>query len=231
MLLRILLLPILLFVTLLLLGNQDGGAWRPLDLPVSGVGGDDTDEDAPETIIFYGGEYEGDSFAFIIDTSGSMWYEDRLETAKQELISSLNSLSDQAEFCIVAFSHGLNTYSTTMVRATPNAKVSAAVWVTSLSPQGSTCIDLATVQGLNIINASPKPASRKKVILLGDGAQSCSGLMTPEVHEQVLADISLANWDRISIDTVFLGNATWDQAILLFQDIAAHNNGAFRTIN
>lgn len=34
----------------------------PLDLPAGGLGSDDDDEDAPETINFFGSEYEGDAF-------------------------------------------------------------------------------------------------------------------------------------------------------------------------
>ena len=37
-------------------------AKKPLDLPAGGVADEEEDEDAPETISFYGGEYEGDAF-------------------------------------------------------------------------------------------------------------------------------------------------------------------------
>ena len=40
----------------------DGGTKKPLDLPAGGVGTEQDDEDAPETIQFYGSEYEGEAF-------------------------------------------------------------------------------------------------------------------------------------------------------------------------
>jgi len=41
--------------------NED--ARRPLDLPSGGSGDDEDDEDAPETINFWGGAYEGDALS------------------------------------------------------------------------------------------------------------------------------------------------------------------------
>lgn len=38
------------------------GAKSPLDLPSGGPGDRQDDEDAPETITFYGSEYEGQAF-------------------------------------------------------------------------------------------------------------------------------------------------------------------------
>ncbi|HIK82387.1 MAG TPA: hypothetical protein EYF93_05755, partial [Planctomycetes bacterium] len=45
-----------------IVGQSDEGARRPLDLPSGGAGDGDDEEDAPETINFWGGEYEGDAF-------------------------------------------------------------------------------------------------------------------------------------------------------------------------
>lgn len=42
----------------------DSDSRRPLDLPVRGVNNDEDEEDQPETILFYGSEFEGDGFFF-----------------------------------------------------------------------------------------------------------------------------------------------------------------------
>lgn len=44
--------------------TEEGGgtAKRPLDLPSGGPGGPNEEEDAPETINFFGTEFEGDGF-------------------------------------------------------------------------------------------------------------------------------------------------------------------------
>lgn len=44
---------------------EDGvpkGSKQPLDLPSGGISDDQDDEDAPETIRFFGSEYEGEAF-------------------------------------------------------------------------------------------------------------------------------------------------------------------------
>ena len=42
--------------------GETAGAKRALDLPAGGPGTGEDDEDAPETIHFYGSEYEGEAF-------------------------------------------------------------------------------------------------------------------------------------------------------------------------
>jgi hypothetical protein len=42
--------------------DEASGAKRPLDLPAGGTGTTAEDEDLPETINFFGSEYEGDGF-------------------------------------------------------------------------------------------------------------------------------------------------------------------------
>jgi hypothetical protein len=39
-----------------------------------------------------------------------------------------------------------------------------------------------------------------------------------------------ANWERISIDTLFIGEI-YESALWLFENIAEHNNGEFRLVN
>ncbi|MCI0651809.1 MAG: hypothetical protein L0Z55_07990 [Planctomycetes bacterium] len=42
--------------------EEGAGAKKALDLPSGGPGTDEDDEDAPETINFFGAEFEGDAF-------------------------------------------------------------------------------------------------------------------------------------------------------------------------
>ena len=60
LLLVLALVPVLSFA-LFADGNAAAGK-KPLDLPAGGIGTSDDDEDAPETIQFYGSEYEGEAF-------------------------------------------------------------------------------------------------------------------------------------------------------------------------
>ncbi len=60
LLLVLALVPVLSFA--LFAGGEAASGKAPLDLPAGGIGSDDDDEDAPETIQFYGSEYEGEAF-------------------------------------------------------------------------------------------------------------------------------------------------------------------------
>jgi hypothetical protein len=77
-----------------IVAQSDGtGVKRPLDLPSGGKGDDEDEEDAPETISFYGGEYEGDGFFWCLDKSGSMDWGNLIGQLKSEMSESLNQLS------------------------------------------------------------------------------------------------------------------------------------------
>ncbi|MEM7263371.1 MAG: hypothetical protein AAF488_15385, partial [Planctomycetota bacterium] len=52
-----------------IVAQDSGTARRPLDLPTPGAGSEEEDEDAPESITFYGSEYEGDGFFWCLDKS------------------------------------------------------------------------------------------------------------------------------------------------------------------
>ena len=201
---------------------------RPLDLPSGGKGPQEDAEEYPETIEFFGGEYEGDAFMFVIDTSGSMAAEGKLESAQEELSQALMSLSGQAEFGIVAFSSNLNQFSIVMEKATVPNKVAGVAWVNTLVANGGTCIDIGTIHGLDILRTSLILPESRRLILLGDGAQGC-GFFGEEANEEALANILLANWEEVSIDTLFIGEP-WEPALWLFENIAAHNSGEFRMV-
>lgn len=206
---------------------------RPLDLPSGGRGANDDEEDQAEIIEYYGGEYEGDAFMFVIDVSGSMAGSNRLDDAKQEVLQAINSLSSSAEFGVLAFDHTLIPLSNRMFRASAANKANAAAWIATLVPEGATCIDLGVVAGLQILYTSNKPAASQKLILLGDGGQYCMGFYGPEIDEQVLADIALANWKQVSIDTILLtplNPIAAEPALILFAEIAAQNDGTFRAL-
>ncbi|MDX9912364.1 MAG: VWA domain-containing protein [Phycisphaerales bacterium] len=55
---------------------------------------------------FFGVEAQGNRFAFIVDVSGSMALEGKIEALRRALIESVEGLFDTAEFVVVAFSSG-----------------------------------------------------------------------------------------------------------------------------
>lgn len=220
---------VICFMTLFLLGSmgmtahsleQPSGKPRPLDLPSGGGGNGDDEEDAPETILFYGNDYEGDAFFWCLDKSGSMDWGGAMEDLKQEVTASVNSLSPEAEFSLVAFSSNTLTWSPVPKRATPAQKAAAVAWVNTLVPDGWTCLAPAAVTTLQICNQSSKPG--RQLIILSDGVPTCDSVDT---SNQALLEITAANWQQVPIHTIYINDDS--EGISFMQLLASQNFGSF----
>ncbi len=55
---------------------------------------------------FFGAEARGTRFAYIVDVSGSMGYDNKLDALKRELIDSIGGLLENAHFFVCAFASG-----------------------------------------------------------------------------------------------------------------------------
>ena len=207
-------------ITLPTVWSQSDSGRRPLDLPSGGSGDNDEEEDAPETINFWGGEYEGDAFFWCLDKSCSMSWNGEIQALKQEFTQTLNSLSSQAEFGVVAFSEGHSVWNPMPQRANPANKGSATAWVLNLNAAGWTCLGPAAVETLNIANQCSK--AMKQVLILSDGEPYCNGTNTAQ---QVLNDVAAANWQQIPVNTIYI--ASDSGGISFMQQLAAQNNGTF----
>ncbi len=192
----------------------------PLDLPSGGVGFSDEEEEAPEVINFYGNFYEGDAFFWCLDRSGSMLLGARLEILKREVSSAIVSLSDRAEFSMVAFSSNTNVWSFLPRRATLNHKIAADAWLNGLMADGLTCVGSAAVQVLRIARRSE--ADNRQIIIVSDGLPFCGGLDT---SAEDLRNITSANYERLPIHTLFLGSDA--QGRRFMQNLASANGGTF----
>lgn len=194
-----------------------GGARRPLDLPSGGKGTDEDEEDAPETISFYGGEYEGDGFFWCLDKSCSMGWAGDLDQLKAEMRDSLDSLTVNSEFSIVAFSSGTTVFSQSPKEANTGNVNAGKSWVQALSPDGATCLADAGVQCVNISNLSDK--ENKQVLILSDGEPNCPG------PTESISMITGANWQHTPINTIYISSDPG--GVSFMQALAAANGGTF----
>ncbi|MCA8959913.1 MAG: hypothetical protein KDC38_05350 [Planctomycetes bacterium] len=205
-------------------GGNGNGPKRPLDLPSGGAGDDEDDEDAPESITFYGAEYEGDAFFWCLDKSCSMGWGGEIGTLKSEMTQSIGELSARAEFSMVAFSDNNLVWSYQPRRANAGNKGNATSWVSSLQAAGGTCLGPAAVQTINIANQCSK--RRRQVLILGDGVPSCS---VSGNCSAVQGDINSANFQNLPVHTLYISASS--DGIVCFQQIAAQNNGTFTLVN
>ena len=94
-----------------------------------------------------------------------------------------------------------------------------------MQADGITCIAAAAVKCIEIANKSNK--QQRQMIMLGDGQPVCT--TGPDTPAEVLADINSANYEHISINTLYISASP--EGIPLFQDIASSNNGTFTLID
>ena len=205
-----------------LLTAQDGGSGgsgenTPLDLPSGGSSDSDEDEDAPESISFYGGQFEGDGFFWLLDRSCSMGWEGRMQQLKEEMNQALTSLSGNSEFGVVAFGSGTTIFSQIPLEGDSGNTNSANSWVQALQPDGATCMADAGVQCINISNMSDK--ENKQIIALSDGEPNCPGA------SETISAMSAANWQQTPINTIYISSDAG--GISFMQALAAANNGTF----
>ncbi len=214
------LLMMLLVASYPLISEADTGQTRrPLDLPSGGGNHDeDSDDTLPDTIQFFGQSYDGDAFFWVLDVSGSMAWDGRIDTLKSEFIGAVRSLSSYSDFGAIAFSSNMVHFDMQCSAAKHTRKVAAFDWIIKLQPQGGTCLAVAVIEGLQTLRQS-RHADRR-LIVVGDGAPQCGGIADPEIaHWNILA----ANWDRIPIDTVFTGGE--EAGLDFFRGLSNSNNG------
>ncbi|MCC6283852.1 MAG: hypothetical protein IT439_00915 [Phycisphaerales bacterium] len=113
----------------------------------------------------FGVEASGRRFAFIIDVSGSMAYEGKIEALRAQLASSLEGLVENAEFCVMLFSNGAFPLGgrAGWIEANPREKARARQSISALTPSGGTFPEEAFVE---VFKLKPAPDA---IYFLTDG--------------------------------------------------------------
>jgi len=138
---------------------------------------------------------------------------DKLDKVKLHLIASLKGLPLGSTFNIVLFSDGVLKLSPDMIPVTPENVALVGAFVDNLETGGSTNMFAAVEAGLS--------AGGHHIILLADGLPTSSS-------PQEILDLA-ARWNdhrQLVISTVGVGP---DQAREFLQQLAAQNNGSFRS--
>ena len=123
--LTLIILPVVWLLTVSLFA-QGTGPKEPLDLPYDAYGLTEEEEEAPEVVVFYGQNYEGDGIFYCLDRSSSTC-NGELNIEKRETIRNITEFSDRVEFGIVFYDSGIMKFprSTNPVKASQGAKAQA----------------------------------------------------------------------------------------------------------
>lgn len=162
----------------------------------------------PAGIEFYGATLDHDAFVWCLDRSGSMAWGGAIDTLRAEVSSSLQQLSPTHEFSLVAFNTGYQAFSFSLLPADPANVAIAVDWVNAMTATGGTCITPAVGAAIDIV----APAASGSVLLVGDGAPSCSGAATTPAG--IVAEIAPLNPTSVPIHTFFVAGSP-DVGLLL----------------
>lgn len=210
--------------------SADGdGLRRPLDLPSGGLAEDEEEEDRPETILFYGDEFEGDCFVWAIPAYGFCGETTVFTAIREEVGSTLNQLSPMVDFSLVAYNSTTYVWSPTCVRANSSNKTAAQAWLATLAPIEAHCLMDAAVTALGILQAAP--ASYKQMIVCGAREPYCGGNGGGAYADGVLEVVTAANIENVPIHAVYFTSSAYAGEGQFYMDMAAMNGGTFREVN
>ena len=208
---------------------QVGRSKENLDLPYDAVGEDEEEEDAPETIEFYGQNFEGDGYFYTIDRSTSMRDSGELQVAKREVIRNISEFSSHVEFAVVFFDENVEKYPETgqPMKADAGKKQAAIGWVQTVPGGKGSCSQQGIVAALEFANKSS--ARRKTVIYVGDGGGTCKGADEGTYLDQTIGIVTARNYQRASINCIGVVDVKGPNRRFM-QNLARSNNGTYTEI-
>ncbi len=137
---------------------------------------------------------------FVLDTSGSMLQEGKLEQAKKALKHCLDGLSDKDRFALINFSTTVNRYRSNLTPVDKEQIDAAKKWVDRLESTGGTAINDAL---LNALDLQSKDEGRTfTVVFFTDGKPTIG-----ETNgDKILANVGKKNTANTRIFTFGVGN-------------------------
>ena len=153
---------------------------------------------------------------FVLDTSGSMAEEGKMEKARAALLFGIRSLREGDRFNVINFAGVEHLMENNLIGANGSGKKRGEDFVNNLKPTGGTNINDSLIAALKQFSASPRP---KMLIFMTDGL--------PTVGEsnvdKIVANVSKAKGEDIRLFTFGVG---YDVNTTLLDKLAAENSGA-----
>ena len=172
-----------------------------LDLPFDAGAADPIEEDAAEIIYFYGQQFEGDSFVFCVDRSGSMGDHGELARAKREICRNIMEFSNRTEFAICFFDSEVRMWPSNgrPIKANTQTRAAACRWV-GIVPRGSqSCPQEGLMRSIQTLNRSKN--RRRCLVYVGDGGGTC---MIPGWRDRYGGSASSVVQESINFEATYL---------------------------
>ncbi len=153
---------------------------------------------------------------FVLDTSGSMADEGKMEKARAALLFGIRNLRDGDRFNVINFAGEEHLMETRMITANAQGKTRGEDFVKKLTPTGGTNINDALRAAFRQFDSSDRP---KMLVFMTDGL--------PTVGESnVEKIIANAKQEKVENLRLFTFGVGYDVNTLLLDKLAAENSGA-----
>jgi Ca-activated chloride channel family protein len=162
------------------------------------------------------------SLTFVIDTSGSMQMENRLELVKNALILLVSRLRADDSVAIVEFGPDARVVLTPTSAAEPEAIVAS---ISRLAAAGSTNAQAGLELGYNIAARGHRPGALDRVVLASDGVANVGLTDADSILQRIDREVD-AGVELVSIG-VGMGNFN----DVLLEQLADRGNGFYAYIN
>ncbi|CAN5451455.1 hypothetical protein BH09SUM1_BH09SUM1_06360 [soil metagenome] len=120
---------------------------------------------------------------FVLDVSGSMGDEGKLDKARAALQQCLSALSKKDRFDLIKFSSGVEKYEEVLLPATNENIAKARDWVADLRPTGGTNIEGALTAALDLMNANKGTNPLRQIIFMTDGLPTVGEKNAVKIYE------------------------------------------------
>lgn len=152
---------------------------------------------------------------FVMDTSGSMYDEDKIVYAQKALKFCLSNLNSKDRFNVVTFNSVTDFYGNKLMEGTEENIKKAKTFVDTLKPLGGTNIDEAFRVSLKQFSGEKRP---RYIVFLTDGLPTQGETDT----NAILKNISVENKEKVRIFSFGVGT---DVNTLLLDLMAEQNQG------
>ena len=160
-------------------------------------------------------EYSAKDIVFVLDTSGSMAEEGKMEKARQALLYGIRILRPVDRFNVVAFAGEDRLMESGLLQADEPGRKRGETFVQSLKPQGGTNINQALLTSFQQLKTSDRP---KIVVFLTDGLPTVGETKVP----QIIENVARARTPGARLFTFGVG---YDVNTTLLDKLAAENGG------
>ncbi|HAF23048.1 MAG TPA: hypothetical protein DCK93_09095 [Blastocatellia bacterium] len=161
-------------------------------------------------------EYAAKDIVFVLDTSGSMAEEGKMEKARAALLYGIRILRSEDRFNVISFAGEEHLMSNELINADEAARTRAVQFVEALKPVGGTNINSALKAAREQIGRAPGLNRPRMIVFLTDGL--------PTVGQTNIEDI-LLNLKNTAEARIFPFGVGYDVNTSLLDRLAAYSGG------